>query len=258
VSPPTQTLRLKNQGSSPAVCCLEPSLKELGLAVHPEAFRIEPGETAEVVVSITPPAPRNYQVRCELYMLVSVPVTSAYFTSRAPAAGPIGMPQPSEACLFLPSPWFVLTSSINVTQGIYATFNVRGGRNARVPLLAESVLPDIKLAQEAFDYGRVAIGADVSLPLTLSNRGTIAASLVLDLTSYTGFSIAYGADEMQVCSMTRGLGPLPYGEPGAPGAPGLGCGCIGMTRVPASALQVSNISTGDPAPDKLDGSFLVR
>lgn len=75
-------------------------------------------------------------------------------------------------------------------QGMHAIFNVRGGaKSLKVSLIGESVVPDVHLDQATFEFGKVAIGSDVMLPLHLSNRGSIAAELLLDLTPFPGFMV---------------------------------------------------------------------
>jgi len=66
--------------------------------------------------------------------------------------------------------------------------------------LGESIIPKVLLGQvdEGFDFGSVAIGADRSLPLTLTNNGAIPASLILNMTPFTGFYLLHGKNDMRI------------------------------------------------------------
>lgn len=139
-----QTIRVKSQSNVPAVVSFDSTIKEFGVSVQPEVFRLtSSGEVMDVKVTLNPPAPRSY-------------------------------------------------------QGMFLVFNVRGGRNLRIPLHAESVVPDVAMEQAGFEFGGVALGGDMSLPMTVMNKGNIAASLILDLTQYDGFSINTAPDAIKV------------------------------------------------------------
>jgi hypothetical protein len=77
---------------------------------------------------------------------------------------------------------------------------VRGGRNLRLPITAEAIVPDIYLEQApaGFEFGAVALGSDYTLPMTIANRGAIPACLTLDLSVADGFSIATALEDIKV------------------------------------------------------------
>ena len=75
-----------------------------------------------------------------------------------------------------------------IYQDIGMTLAVRGGKLLRIPITAESVVPKVTLEQENFDFERVVIGNTIRMPVSLTNEGTIPASLTLDLSKYSDFS----------------------------------------------------------------------
>lgn len=88
-----------------------------GLSACPDVFRLEAGDVIEVTIGLTPPGPRNYQVR---------------FALKPPFGFSYNM-QVSSVC--------------DNKQGTSAVFNVRGGKSLQIPLLGESVIPDVRLEQ---------------------------------------------------------------------------------------------------------------
>ena len=66
---------------------------------------------------------------------------------------------------------------------------VRGGKILRCAINAEAVVPNVTLEQSNFDFGKVVIGGNIRLPLTLKNEGDIAGCLTMDMSKYPNFSL---------------------------------------------------------------------
>ena len=69
------------------------------------------------------------------------------------------------------------------------TVNIRGAKPLKIPVRANAIVPDVKIEEEAFDYGGVTFGDSRILPLTLHNDSNIEAKIILDLRDYPEFEI---------------------------------------------------------------------
>jgi hypothetical protein len=67
------------------------------------------------------------------------------------------------------------------------TATLRGGKPMLLKLSAESVVPTFEFLEEKISIGPVAVGSEFRTPITLVNRTSIAASLILDLSKYPDF-----------------------------------------------------------------------
>lgn len=67
---------------------------------------------------------------------------------------------------------------------------VRGGRTTRLPISAATVVPDVVLQEDEYDFGQVTVGSTMRTRVTLENRGVIPAALVVDLSKHPQFSLA--------------------------------------------------------------------
>lgn len=57
----------------------------------------------------------------------------------------------------------------------------------QIPLVGKASIPDVSLSEGAFQFGRLTSGGCESLSVTLVNRGSIPASLHLDLSQHEEF-----------------------------------------------------------------------
>lgn len=55
--------------------------------------------------------------------------------------------------------------------------------------MGDARIPEVSLAENAFDFGSLAAGGCESLNVNLENRGPIPASLQLDLSQYSDFHL---------------------------------------------------------------------
>ena len=60
--------------------------------------------------------------------------------------------------------------------------NIRGGKQARLPVKAKVIIPQVKILEEEFDFGGVTYGSTATLKMTLVNESGISAMLNVDLT----------------------------------------------------------------------------
>ena len=72
-------------------------------------------------------------------------------------------------------------------ENLKLTAVIRGGKTAALKLSGESIIPAIDVANESYAFGTVTVGSQHTLPLTLVNKSAIAATLILDLSSYPDF-----------------------------------------------------------------------
>lgn len=70
------------------------------------------------------------------------------------------------------------------------TLNIRGSKPIKVPVHATAIVPQVKIEEDALDFGGVTFGDSKILPLTIVNNSTIDAKLILDLRDYPEFEIS--------------------------------------------------------------------
>ncbi|TMW58151.1 hypothetical protein Poli38472_011739 [Pythium oligandrum] len=68
-------------------------------------------------------------------------------------------------------------------DNVFLHVQIRGGKSAKLPLLASIVIPEVSITQSVVDYGDVILGVTVSRQLSFENKSNIPACLVLDLTT---------------------------------------------------------------------------
>jgi len=66
---------------------------------------------------------------------------------------------------------------------------IRGGNPIKVPVRAHSVVPQVKIVEEVFDFGGVTFGDSKTLDLTLENESSIEAKLIVDLREFPEFEL---------------------------------------------------------------------
>jgi hypothetical protein len=60
--------------------------------------------------------------------------------------------------------------------------HIRGGRVLKVPFSGRTVIPDVSIIEEDFDFGNITtLGNSLPMKMTVTNNASIAADLVLDL-----------------------------------------------------------------------------
>lgn len=62
-------------------------------------------------------------------------------------------------------------------------------KHTQIPLVGKASIPDVSLSEEAFQFGSLTSGGCESLSVTLVNRGSIPASLHLDLSQHEEFHL---------------------------------------------------------------------
>lgn len=67
--------------------------------------------------------------------------------------------------------------------------NIRGGKQQRLPVRAQSIVPEIFIEERTIDFGGVTFGDQKVLPLTIINNSDITAKLELDIRDYKEFEI---------------------------------------------------------------------
>ena len=69
------------------------------------------------------------------------------------------------------------------------TVHIRGAKPLKVPVRANAIVPDVKIEEDAFDFGGVTFGDAKVLPLTLHNDSNIDAKITLDLRDFPEFEV---------------------------------------------------------------------
>ena len=72
-------------------------------------------------------------------------------------------------------------------ENVVISAKVRGGKQISFKLNGTSVIPLLQVIEPSFVFGSVAIGSEIRLPLTISNKTGILSTLILDLTNYVDF-----------------------------------------------------------------------
>lgn len=65
--------------------------------------------------------------------------------------------------------------------------SIRGGKPIVLKFAGEAIYPSFTLDEENMHFGKVAVGSEYRLPMTITNKSQIAASLQLDLSQYPDF-----------------------------------------------------------------------
>lgn len=65
--------------------------------------------------------------------------------------------------------------------------NVRGGKPLRMPVVINSIVPEIYIEEKAIDFGGITFGDQKTLPITIVNESDISAKLILDMRDYPEF-----------------------------------------------------------------------
>ena len=64
-----------------------------------------------------------------------------------------------------------------------------GSRPMTIPVTGESMIPELVIEQDEFDFKSIYIGGAGRLPMTICNQSIISATLIVDLSSYPEFSL---------------------------------------------------------------------
>jgi hypothetical protein len=80
-------------------------------------------------------------------------------------------------------------SNVEKSFSTEITVLIRGGKPLKIPVKAQSIVPDVKIEEEMFDFGGVTFGDSKTLPLTIYNESNIEAKLILDLRELPEFEI---------------------------------------------------------------------
>jgi hypothetical protein len=75
------------------------------------------------------------------------------------------------------------------------TLNVRGGKQIKIPIQAETVVPNINFVEEGdIEFGSLTLGAQQAAPLTLLNSSAVEGTLYVNLQQYHEFSLSLMED----------------------------------------------------------------
>lgn len=72
----------------------------------------------------------------------------------------------------------------------------RGGKELRLPLNGEAVIPEIQILQDQTDFDGVTIGSKAVRSISFENKGEVAAILNLDLSEHFEFEVALAGPSM--------------------------------------------------------------
>jgi hypothetical protein len=67
---------------------------------------------------------------------------------------------------------------------------VRGGKSIKIALGGIALVPTLELQETSFDFGKIALGGSHCVPVTIINRSSIAANMVLDFGPDSDFTMA--------------------------------------------------------------------
>jgi hypothetical protein len=143
-----------NSGQNPLVYFVNPFDAQLGFKIEPSEGCINPGESAELKMIITPRIARSYD---------------------------------------------------NLTL----TAKIRGGKSINLKIHGTSIVPDVELTEQSFRFGAVTVESLYRMPFNLSNKSSIAATLILDLSSFPDFAPVLINPLEPLDLATREFGPIP-------------------------------------------------
>jgi hypothetical protein len=83
------------------------------------------------------------------------------------------------------------------------TINIRGSKPLKVPVHAHAIIPQVKIEEDAFDFGGVTFGDAKTMVMTIANNSNIAAKLILDLREYPEFEISIPHDSVDKEDLTN-------------------------------------------------------
>jgi hypothetical protein len=103
----------------------------------------------------------------------------------------------------------VTPRTVKSYDNIVISAKVRGGKSISLRLSGSSIFPQVEVEQSSFKFGAITVDTLHRLPITLSNRSPIAATLLLDLSSFPDFvpclfNLVEGMD-----LPTKEFGPVP-------------------------------------------------
>ena len=64
---------------------------------------------------------------------------------------------------------------------------IRGGKQISFKLAGSSVIPQLSVVESLYDFGKVVVGSEIRLPMTIVNKSAIHSTLILDLSNYPDF-----------------------------------------------------------------------
>ena len=67
--------------------------------------------------------------------------------------------------------------------------NIRGGKPLRIPVIINSIVPDIYIEEKNVDFGGITFGDSKTLPLTIINESNITAKVILDMRELPEFDL---------------------------------------------------------------------
>jgi hypothetical protein len=65
--------------------------------------------------------------------------------------------------------------------------NIRGGKPLKIPVIVNSIAPEIYIEEKSIDFGGITFGDSKTLPLTIINESDITAKVILDMREYPEF-----------------------------------------------------------------------
>ena len=65
--------------------------------------------------------------------------------------------------------------------------NIRGGKPLRIPVIVNSIVPEVYIEEKVIDFKGITFGDQKTLPLTIVNESDITAKVILDMREYPEF-----------------------------------------------------------------------
>ena len=105
----------------------------------------------------------------------------------------LGIKASPEEALVLPGETAKITLSITPRAAMNydnttISAKIRGGKSVSFKLAGSSIIPQLTLFEEQFDFGAVTVSSEHRLPMTILNRTSILTTLILDLDGYSDFT----------------------------------------------------------------------
>lgn len=65
--------------------------------------------------------------------------------------------------------------------------NIRGGKPLRIPVIVNSIVPEVLIEEDKIDFGGITFGDQKTLPISIINNSDITAKVILDMREWPEF-----------------------------------------------------------------------
>mmetsp|Transcript_30935 Transcript_30935/g.28126 ORF Transcript_30935/g.28126 Transcript_30935/m.28126 type:complete len:92 (-) Transcript_30935:115-390(-) len=76
--------------------------------------------------------------------------------------------------------YFNAPAEVNIDEPIIV--NVRGGRQLKLDMQVQTIIPRVRIVEDEFDFGRILLASTGTMKMTIVNESNIPATLGVDLT----------------------------------------------------------------------------